>query len=92
MDQSGRLAVAERVADRFQSTPTLTYEQLKFAVAAGLTANAHPAQVQTALTALQRPGPPVEGSQRQEALRSFGRRHNMIVSIAWLGSETRVYR
>ena len=38
------------------------------------------------------PGPPVEGSQRQEALRSFGRRHNMIVSIAWLGSETRVYR
>ena len=56
LDQSGRLAVAERVADRFQSTPTLTYEQLKFTVAAGLTANAHPAQVQTALTALQRLG------------------------------------
>ena len=56
MDQSGRLAGGERVADRSQSTPTLTYEQLKFTVAAGLTANAHPAQVQTALTALQRLG------------------------------------
>ena len=32
LDQSGWLAVAERVADRFQSMPTLTYEQLKVAV------------------------------------------------------------
>ena len=51
LDQSGWLAVAERVADRFQSMPTLTYEQLKVAVASGLDANADPGQVQTALTA-----------------------------------------
>ncbi len=56
LDQSGWLAVAERVADRFQSMPTLTYEQLKVAVASGLDANADPGQVQTALTALQRLG------------------------------------
>ena len=56
LDQSGWLAVAERVADRFQSTPTLTYEQLKAAVASGLAANADLRQVQTALTALQRLG------------------------------------
>ena len=48
LDQSGWLAVAERVADRFQSMPTLTYEQLKVAVASGLDANADPGQVQTA--------------------------------------------
>ena len=56
LDQSGWLAVAERVADRFQSMPTLTYEQLKVAVASGLAANADQGQVQTALTALQRLG------------------------------------
>ena len=56
LDQSGCLAVAERVADRFQSMPTLTYEQLKVAVASGVAANADPGQVQTALTALQRLG------------------------------------
>ncbi|MDE0025120.1 MAG: ATP-binding protein [Spirochaetaceae bacterium] len=56
LDRSGWLAVAERVADRFHSTPTLTYEQLKSAVAAGLAANADPQQVHTALTALQRLG------------------------------------
>ena len=33
LDQSGWLAVAERVADRFQSMPTLTYEQLSVAPA-----------------------------------------------------------
>ena len=56
LDQSGWLAVAERVADRFQSMPTLTYEQLKVAVASGVAANADSEQVQTALTALQRLG------------------------------------
>ena len=56
LDQSGWLTIAERVADRFQSMPTLTYEQLKVAVASGLAANADPGQVQTALTALQRLG------------------------------------
>ncbi len=56
LDQSGWLAVAERVADRFQSMPTLTYEQLKVVVASGLGAHADPGQVQTALTALQRLG------------------------------------
>ena len=40
LDQSGWLAVAESVAARFQSAPTLTYEELKGAVAAGLTAHA----------------------------------------------------
>ena len=56
LDRSGWLAVAERVADRFQSMPTLTYEELKSAVAAGLAENADPQQVQAALTALQRLG------------------------------------
>ena len=56
LDQSGWLTIAERVADRFQSMPTLTYEQLKVAVASGLAANADPGQVQTALTTLQRLG------------------------------------
>ena len=35
---------------------TLTYEQLKEAVASGLVANADPGQVQTAMAALQRLG------------------------------------
>ena len=56
LDQSGWLAVAERVASRFQSLPTLTYEELKAAVAAGLAANADPGQVHAALNALQRLG------------------------------------
>ncbi len=56
LDQFGWLTAAERVADRFQSVPTLTYEQLKDAVASGLAANADLGQVQTALTALQRLG------------------------------------
>ena len=56
LDQSGWVAVAERVADHFQTTPTLTYEQLKVAVAGGLSTNADPGQMQTALTALQRLG------------------------------------
>ena len=50
------LSPYERVADRFQSMPTLTYEQLKSAVASGLTASADPQQTHTALTALQRLG------------------------------------
>ncbi len=56
LDQSGWLAVAERVASRFRSLPTLTYEELKAAIAAGLAANADPAQVHAALNALQRLG------------------------------------
>ena len=56
LEQSGWLAVAKCVADRLQTMPTLTYEQLKDAVASGLAANADPGQVQTALTALQRLG------------------------------------
>ena len=56
LDQSGWLAVAESVAARFQSAPTLTYEELKGAVAAGLTAHADPGQVHAALNALQRLG------------------------------------
>ena len=56
LEQSGWLAVAKCVADRLRTMPTLTYEQLKDAVAGGLTANADPGQVQTALTALQRLG------------------------------------
>ena len=56
LDRSGWLAVAERVAAGFQTMPTLTYEQLKSAVAAGLAASADPQQVHTALTALQRLG------------------------------------
>ena len=54
LDQSGWLAVAERVAARFRSVPTLTYEELKSAVAAGLAAHAAPGQVHAALNALQR--------------------------------------
>ena len=56
LDQSGWLTVAERVASRFQSLPTLTYEELKAAVAAGLATNADPGQVHEALNALQRLG------------------------------------
>ena len=56
LDQSGWLAVAERVASRFQSLATLTYEELKAAAAAGLAANADPGQVHGALNALQRLG------------------------------------
>ena len=56
LEQSGWLAVAKCVADRLQTMPTLTYEQLKDAVASGLAANADLGQVQTALTGLQRLG------------------------------------
>ena len=56
LDQSGWLGVAERVANRFRSMSTLTYEELKGAVAAGLAANAGPGQVHEALNALQRLG------------------------------------
>ena len=56
LDHSGWLAVAERVAARFQSVPTLTYEELKSAVAAGLAVHADPGQVHAALDALQRLG------------------------------------
>ena len=56
LDQSGWLAVAERVASRYQSLATLTYEELKAAAAAGLAANADPGQVHGALNALQRLG------------------------------------
>ena len=54
LDQSGWLAVAERVAERFRSQPTLTYEELKVAVADGLAGDAGP--VHAALNALQRLG------------------------------------
>ena len=40
----------------FQSRPTLTYEELKSAVADGLAAHAEPGQVHAALNALQRLG------------------------------------
>ena len=56
LDQSGWLAAAERVAARFQSMPTLTYEELKSAIAAGLAAHAEPGQIYAALNALQRLG------------------------------------
>jgi len=56
LDQSGWLAVAECVAVRFRSLPTLTYEELKVAVADGLEADADPGQVHAALNALQRLG------------------------------------
>ena len=56
LDQSGWLAVAESVAARYRSMATLTYQELKAAIAAGLATNADPGQVQAALTALQRLG------------------------------------
>ena len=56
LDQSGWLAVAERVAVRFRSTPTLTYEELKSAVTEGLPSLAAPGQEHAALAALQRLG------------------------------------
>ena len=54
LDQSGWLAVAERVAERFRSQPTLTYEELKVSVAEGLAGDA--GQMHAALNALQRLG------------------------------------
>ena len=56
LDQSGWLSVAARVAARYRSTPTLTYEELKGAVAAGLASDADAGQMHAALTALQRLG------------------------------------
>ena len=56
LDQSGWLAVATRVAAGFRSLPTLTYEELKAAVADGLATDADPGQVHAALNALQRLG------------------------------------
>ena len=56
LDRSGWLAVAERVAARFRSTPTLSYAELKSAVAEGIAADAAPEQAQAALAALQRLG------------------------------------
>ncbi len=56
LDQSGWLAVAEQVAGRFESVATLSYEELKSAVADGLAPNAEPDRVQAALAALQRLG------------------------------------
>ena len=56
LDQSGWLAVAESVAARFKSAPTLTYEELKGAVVSGLGAHADPGHVHAALNALQRLG------------------------------------
>ena len=56
LDQTGCLAVAERVAARFGSTPTLTYRELKSTVAEGIAADAAPEQAKAALAALQRLG------------------------------------
>ena len=56
LDQTGWLAVAERVAARFGSTPTLTYRELKSTVAEGIAADAAPEQAKAALAALQRLG------------------------------------
>jgi hypothetical protein len=56
LDQSGWLAVAERVAARFQSMPTLTYGELKSVVAEGLAPDVAPGQAQAALAALHRLG------------------------------------
>ena len=56
LDQSEWLAVAERVAARYRSVPTLTYADLKSAVAAGLASHAPAGQVQAALAALERLG------------------------------------
>ncbi len=56
LDQSGWLAVAACVAAGYRSTPTLTYGELKAAVAAGLASDADAGQMHAALTALQRLG------------------------------------
>ena len=56
LDRAGWLAVAERVAARYRSTQTLTYEELKSAVAEGLPSDASGGQVQEAPAALQRLG------------------------------------
>ncbi len=54
LDQSGWLSVAACVAARYRSTPTLTYEELKAAAAAGLASDAD--EMHAALTVLQRLG------------------------------------
>ena len=56
LDRSGWLAVAEGVAARYQTVPTLTYAELKSAVAESLVPNAAPEQMQAALAGLQRLG------------------------------------
>ena len=56
LDQSGWLTVAQQVAARFRSAPTLTYAELKSAVGAGLVPPPDPDSVQAALAALQRLG------------------------------------
>ena len=56
LDRGGWLTVAEGVAARYLSTRTLTYEELKSAVAEGFASDASRGQVQEALAALQRLG------------------------------------
>ena len=57
LDRSGHLAVAERVAAKARRRPTLTYEELKAAVAEGLAPPDPPRQaVHEALAGLQRLG------------------------------------
>ena len=56
LDRSGCLAVAEQVAQRFQSAPKLAYEELKAAVTSGLAPAAAPGPVRAALDALERMG------------------------------------
>ncbi len=56
LDQSGWLGVAERVASRFRSAPTLSYAELKFAIADGLGPNPGTGSLQAALASLQRLG------------------------------------
>ena len=56
LDQSGWLGVAERVAARFHSAPTLTYAELKSAIADGLGPNPGTGSLQAALASLQRLG------------------------------------
>ena len=56
LDQSGWLAAAEQVAARLQCMPTLTYAELKSAIADGLAPNADHEPVQAALATLQRLG------------------------------------
>ena len=56
LDQSGWLAAAEQVAARLQCMPTLTYAELKSAIADGVAPNADHEPVQAALATLQRLG------------------------------------
>ena len=56
LDQSGWLGVAERVAARFRSAPTLSYAALKSAIADGLGPNPGTGSLQAALASLQRLG------------------------------------